>query len=188
MEFAYSLLETKEFETNADKVTIQGIASTPTPDRVQDIVQPMGAKFQTPMPLIWMHDKSKPVGQVTFARPTKKGIPFVAEIPKITESGTLKDRIDEALHSLKYNLVNAVSIGFSPLDMEYLDNGGIEFKEWEWLELSLVTVPANPDAKIEMIKSIDKGRLAALRNNGSNRPQTRRHGKKPIQLIPRRRS
>lgn len=160
---AYSVLEVKEFQEGDDFITLSGIASTPTPDRMGDIVDPMGAKFKTPMPLLWQHRNSEPVGHVTFAKPTKKGIPFEARIPVIREAGRLKDRVDEAIQSLKYELVTAVSIGFRAVEggVELLDNGGLQFNEWEWMELSLVTIPANSEAVISAIKSIDSRHLPA---------------------------
>jgi HK97 family phage major capsid protein len=42
-----------------------------------------------------------------------------------------------------------------------MDDGGIRFKEWEWMELSLVTIPANSEATITQIKSLDRELLAA---------------------------
>ena len=161
---AYSILDIEKMvDDDEDKMTIEGIASTPTPDRMQDVVEPMGAKFKTPMPLLWQHNHDKPIGHVTFAKPEKKGIPFVAEIPKIKEAGVLKDRIDEAIQSIKYKLVAAVSIGFRPIEdaYEFMDNGGIRFKEWEWYELSAVTIPANSEAVITAVKSADKPFLPA---------------------------
>ncbi len=191
LDYAYTLLETKELDEGADEVIVKGIASTPTPDRSLDIVEPMGAKFTTPMPLLWMHDMSKPVGNLIFAKPNKDGIPFEARIPRVKEAGLVKDRVDEAIHSLKYKLVAAVSIGFAALEYSFMENGGVHFKEWEWRELSLVTIPANPDAKIELVKSIDRSNLTAI---GRER-QSREHLKsgvsghrKPIQLIKRSRS
>ena len=38
-----------------------------------------------------------------------------------------------------------------------LKEGGIDFSEWDWFELSAVTIPANADATITTIKSIDAG-------------------------------
>lgn len=192
MEYAYSLLETKDIHEDDEYIRIKGIASTPTPDRSKDIVEPMGAKFTTPMPLIWMHNHEKPVGHVTFAKPNKNGIPFEAEIPKVKEAGKLKERVDEAIHSLKYKLVAAVSIGFRSDKFEFMDNGGVNFKEWEWLELSLVTIPANPEAKIEVVKSIDRQIMAASgKRNVDQIEKTSGDSvkrRRPIQLIPRKRT
>lgn len=163
MDRAYSVLETKTVDEGAQFVTIRGIASTPTTDRMGDVVEPMGAKFKTPMPLLWQHQHGQPVGHVTFAQPTDKGIPFEAVLPVIKEQGRLKDRVDEAIHSLKYQLVAAVSIGFRAVEgqVERLKTGGLRFKEWEWFELSLVTIPANSQAVITAIKSIDNEHLAS---------------------------
>jgi HK97 family phage major capsid protein/HK97 family phage prohead protease len=167
MDRAYSILSIKKIDD--DERVIEGIASTPTPDRMGDIVDPMGAKFSVPMPLLWQHQHDKPVGHVEFAKPNKSGIPFRARLAKIDEPGTLRDRVEEAWQSLKAKLVSAVSIGFKSLEHSYMDNGGIKFKEWEWLELSLVTVPANAEATITTIKSIDRRQLAASGNEQSPR-------------------
>ncbi len=163
MDRAYSLLTVKAIEDRADEWTITGVASTPTPDRMGDVVEPLGAKFKLPMPLLWQHQSDQPVGRVEFAKPTTAGIPFVARLPKVAEAGALRDRIEEAVQSIKYRLVGAVSIGFRGMAgaIENLKDGGLRFKEWEWLELSLVTIPANADATITSIKSLDSALLAA---------------------------
>lgn len=162
MRRAYSVLDIKSVADGEDVVRIKGIASTPTTDRMGDVVEPMGARFKTPMPLLWQHRHDSPVGNVTFAKPTKNGIPFEAELPIIKEAGRLKERVDEAIQSVRYGLVAAVSIGFSAVSdaIERIETG-LRFKEWEWLELSLVTIPANAEATITAIRSIDAELLAA---------------------------
>lgn len=178
MNKAYALLDLKSVEETATSIRIKGIASSPTTDRVGDIVMPQGARFKTPMPLFMHHDSREVVGNVVFAKPDAKGIPFEAELPIIKEAGTLKTRVDEAIHSLKYNLIGAVSIGFSPKAYEPIDTG-LRIKEWEWLELSLVTIPANPQAVITGVKSFDARIVGALAQkktpgaSGSN-PQPKR--------------
>ena len=149
---AYSLLEVKAL--NEEKREITGVATTPEPDRVGDIVEPMGVKFKNPLPLLWQHDHEKPVGTVKFEKPTKDGIRFVATLPVIAEEGKLKEMVDLAWQAVKAKLVRGVSIGFRPLEYSYLDGGGIRFAESEVYELSLVTVAANASASIETIKSI----------------------------------
>jgi HK97 family phage prohead protease len=115
------------------------------------------------MPLLMHHDHRAPVGHVTFAAPTGDGIPFEARIPKVQEEGLVKQRVDEAIHSLKYALMNAVSIGFQAEadKVKYLESGGMQFDEWEWLELSLVTIPANAEAMLSTIKNFDIGLASA---------------------------
>lgn len=157
---AYSIIELKAAADGGERI-IEGIASTPTVDRMGDVVEPLGAKFKMPMPLLWQHDTRAPVGHVTWAKPNKTGIPFKAKFVKIDEPGALKDRLDEAWQSVKTGLVRAVSIGFKSIERTFVDDGGIHFLEWEWLELSLVTIPANQEATITTIKTIDRQLRAA---------------------------
>lgn len=155
MNRAYSILDIKSVTEKDDERIIEGIASTPSADRAGDVVEPLGAKFSLPMPLLWQHDSRQPIGEVFFAKPTKNGIPFKAKIAKLDEPGTLKDRLDEAWQSIKIGLVKAVSIGFKSLEHSVMESGGLRFQEWEWLELSAVTIPANAEATITQIKAID---------------------------------
>lgn len=161
MDRAYSFLDIKAIIE--DQRVIEGIASTPTPDRMEDIVEPLGAKFALPMPFLWQHDSSQPVGNLTFAKPAKSGIPFRVQLvhPDAVASATLKDRLQLAWDSIKTQLVRAVSIGFRILAYENLSTGGWRITSWEWLELSAVTIPANADCSITTIKSIDREQLAA---------------------------
>lgn len=149
---AYSLLEIRE--VGDESRTITGVATTPKIDSYGDIVEPMGVQYRGPVNLFLYHDKTKPVGNVSFGKATKDGIPFSAKLPDVKEEGTVRERVNEAWHSLKYKLLQAVSIGFQPIEYSYLDNsGGVRFSAWEMLELSLVGVPANPDAMIQTVKS-----------------------------------
>ncbi|MGF6957994.1 HK97 family phage prohead protease [Paraburkholderia youngii] len=166
MERAYSLLTVRSADDDAR--VIEGIASTPTADRYGDIVEPLGAQYSVPMPLLWQHDHASPVGAVEFAKLTEEGIPFRATIAQVNEPGRLKDRLDEAWQSVKAKLVRAVSIGFRPLEYSYMDEGGIRYLSWEWLELSLVTIPANADATINTIRSLDSTTRAALGIGGGH--------------------
>lgn len=152
---AYSVLDVKGVDSATRKIT--GIATTPSVDRVGDIIDPMGIKFNNPMPFLWQHRHDAPIGTVTFKPATAKGIEFEAEIASIDEPGTLKDRVDEAWQSIKAGLVRAVSIGFRPIEYSFMDSGGIRYNEAEVYELSAVTIPANADAVISAVKSIDAG-------------------------------
>lgn len=159
MNRAYSILNVKRVDE--DKRQITGVATTPTPDRVGDVVEPLGVEFKNPLPLLWQHRSSEPVGSVKFDKPSKDGITFTASIPTIEQPGKLKERIDEAWESVKHQLVRGVSIGFRAIEHAMMENGGIHFLKTEVLELSLVTIPAQQDATIQSIKSIDRKIRAA---------------------------
>lgn len=154
MNRAYSLITLKEFDEK--RRVFSGWATTPDLDRVDDTIDPMGASFKNPIPLLHQHKHDAPIGTVTLKKPTKKGIEFEAEIPIIAEEGTLKDRVDTAWGEIKAGLVRAVSIGFRAIKYAFKDDGGIEFQEIEIFELSTVSIPANASAMIMSVKSIDK--------------------------------
>lgn len=161
MQRAYSILTVKSFDPTGR--TFSGIATTPTPDRIGDVVEPLGVTFKNPLPLLLFHDSHEPVGTVEFGRPTKDGIPFTASIPTVAEEGEVKRLTDKAAHFVKYGLIRAVSIGFRTLNdaIELLKSGGLRFVETEVMELSLVPIPANQQAVISTIKSICAGDSAA---------------------------
>ncbi len=66
---ACSLLTVKSF--SEDERVITGIASTPSPDRDGDILEPEGAEFGSAIPFLWQHDHSRPVGSVRCAGSAK---------------------------------------------------------------------------------------------------------------------
>lgn len=189
---AYSLLEIKTLDD--DERLIEGIATTPTPDRYEDIVEPKGAEFTLPIPFLWQHSPFEPIGHVTKAKTTADGIAVTVQLAKADEPGTLKDRLDECWQQIKLRLVRGLSIGFAPREFTYIEGTyGIHYLRWAWLELSAVTIPANADASITSIKSIDRQLLAAsgrtqkrvvklITPGVSGNPAPRRGA---VQLIPR---
>lgn len=151
---AYAAFEVKALET--DRRTFSGWATTPSLDRVGDRINPMGARFAKSIPLLHGHSHSAPIGTAMFGKPTKKGIPFDAEIPVVSEEyGSLKDRVDTAWGELKYGMVRAVSIGFRALKYSFTDTG-VDYEEVEIYELSTVAIPALPDAVITAVKSMSE--------------------------------
>lgn len=151
----YSLLMVKKVD--GELRMLSGIATTPTPDRMGDIVEPKGIQFKNPMPLLWQHRHDKPVGEVRFKKPTDEGIEFDAKILKSegVESAALRERLDEAWDSVKLGLVRGVSIGFIPLEFNFMKDGGLRIEKSEVMELSLVTIPANAEATILQVKTAD---------------------------------
>src|SRR5690625_465885 len=150
---AYSLFDVRELSD--EKRIFKGWATTPAADRMGDTINPLGATFKNPLPLLHQHDHRSPIGLVRFSKPTKDGIEFEAEIPVIDEPGPLKDRVDTAWGEIKHGLVRAVSIGFRALKYAFRDDDGIDFQEVELYELSAVTIPANAEAILSAVKSMD---------------------------------
>lgn len=160
---AYSTLEIKAVTGADGKRTFTGIASTPTPDRMGDIVEPKGAMFKLPIPLLWQHDSGQPIGWVAAATVTAKGIEISGEVADIPDEGDLKTRLLTAWQSITSGLVRGLSIGFKPIESSDIQGSWAQrFTKWEWLELSAVTIPANSDASITAIKAVDLRTRAAL--------------------------
>ena len=165
---AYATLELKAVDD--DKRIVEGIASTPQTDRMGDIVEPKGASFSLPIPLLWQHRAGEPIGHVLSATVTATGIKIRAQLAKIDEPGKLKDRLDEAWQSLKSGLVRGLSIGFDPIESMRIEGTfGRRFVKWDWLELSAVTIPANAAASITSIKAYDAPYLPASGHSAPHR-------------------
>src|SRR5215471_393273 len=159
---AYAVLHVKGVEDERRLIT--GIASTPQPDRMGDIVEPLGITFTNPLPLLLYHNTQKPVGSVTFDPPTAAGLTFTATLPKVHEAGVVHDRIEEAWQSLKAGLLAGVSIGFRAIEEAWnKETQGFHFLKTEVLELSLVAIPANAGATVQMIKALDRATAPAPR-------------------------
>lgn len=156
MNRAYSILTVKD--VRKDQRIVTGIATTPTVDRVGDIVEPLGVRFVNPLPFLWQHSHDKPIGTCEFGTPTATGIPFTAKIadPAKATSAALKDRLHEAWDSITMGLVRATSIGFRPIEYSYIEGGGVRYTETEVFELSAVTIPAQAEAIIEAVKSAQR--------------------------------
>ncbi len=164
---AHALFVCKGVTDDPNYFYVDGIATTPTPDHIGDVVEPLGVKFSLPFPMLWQHNHQAPVGEVYAATASAEGISFKGRIPKVKEPGLLKDRLDEAIHSLKYGLVKGTSIGFKAVrgKVEQMKSGGLRFMEWTWFEHSLVTIPMNAEATITNIKSFDDATRAAIGRN-----------------------
>jgi HK97 family phage major capsid protein/HK97 family phage prohead protease len=153
VERAYALLEVKAVEPS--RRMISGIASTPELDRQGDIFDPAGATFRNPVALLLHHDQQHPVG-TAYLTVTAAGITFDATFPSVEEPGPLKTRIDDAWQCLKAGVMSGASIGYRVLDggVQYLKSGARKLVKTEICELSLVTIPANANATIRLVKSL----------------------------------
>ena len=145
---AYSTFEIKSVDAEQRRIT--GIASTPAPDRDGDIVEPKGATFSVPFPLLHQHDHERPIGTVTKATVTDAGIEIEADIPKDTGLGY----IETAYRQIKAGLLRGLSIGFRATKSEPTRTGR-KFLSYEIFELSAVTIPANAQAGITAVKQYD---------------------------------
>ena len=172
---AFSLFSTKSLNTEeSGDFIVEGIASTPTLDSDNDSLNSLGAKFRTmPFPFILNHDHLNPVGQVTEATPTNKGIKVKIRIPYVKEIGKLKEQTDYAIHCIKYNIISGLSIGFSANQSDAVVNekGGLNIDKFEVYELSLTPLQSNTTAFITAFKSLKQDKqkeVTVVDNDNSN--------------------
>jgi HK97 family phage major capsid protein/HK97 family phage prohead protease len=157
MKRAWSTIEFKAVDE--DKRIIEGIASTPATDRYEDVVEPEGAQYKLPLPFLWQHRHSEPIGWVEEVKTSAAGIRVRVRMA----AAGVTEEIDKAWALIKAGLVRGLSIGFSPIESAHINGTyGYHFTKWDWLELSAVTVPANSDCSITSIKSIDSEHLRAV--------------------------
>lgn len=130
-------------------------------DRERDIINQNGwvlDNFKRNSVVLWAHDaRSLPIGTVRDIGledgNLKATVDFVpADVPIAGEFA------DAVYRLCKLGFLKAVSVGFQPLEWDFTtdkDRGaddwfpGIDFQKQELMELSIVTVPANPDALLE---------------------------------------
>jgi HK97 family phage major capsid protein/HK97 family phage prohead protease len=177
---AYSLLHIKAID--AERRYIRGIASTPEPDRDGDIIELAGVKFRNPLPLLFHHDQRRPIGHARLSK-EEGAIAFEAQLATVDEPGAVKDRLDEAWHSIKAGLTTGASIGYRPLGQDAIElnpsTGGLKFLKTEIIELSVVTIPANAGATILTVKSLDQAASGRNPSGASELPLVRAVPKGP---------
>jgi HK97 family phage prohead protease len=157
MKRAFYVVDNLKTTETADRFFIDGVATSGSVDRLGDIVVPEGVKSESDIPLFLYHDSWQTVGRATLGKAGKGGIPFRAWLPKLTEPGRLKERVDEAIQLVKHRLVTGVSIGFDVLNDAWESikgTSGYRFLETEVLELSIVPIPANRDATIATVTAL----------------------------------
>jgi len=137
-----TFLRVKSAESSSGERWITAWATTADEDLVGDVVLPTGAQYELPIPLLAYHRHDAPVGVVTEAHVSERGIRIRAKLSKGVQLA------DELWQLVKDGAVGAVSIGFQALKSKPLPSGGLLFEAWRWLELSLTPVPANPNARI----------------------------------------
>jgi HK97 family phage prohead protease/HK97 family phage major capsid protein len=93
--------------------------------------------------LIESHDMAQVRGIVSERRKTKYGMEFTAQIARTT-AGL------DAIELLKMGALDSVSVGVNPTKWSY-DGNTMVIEAGDWVELSLVAVPAFAEAKITQV-------------------------------------
>lgn len=127
------------------------VASSEIEDRQGEIVRQAGwslKNFKENPVLLYMHDHTKPIGKATRVWIDKTG-----KSPMLKFKGFISDATEELRGYktlIEQGILNSFSVGFRPLEME-----GNEITKAELFEISLVSVPANPEARLLAVKSLE---------------------------------
>lgn len=116
------------------------------------------AKGKMP-PILWNHDPSDPIGVYTKMQEDDKGL--------YVEGKLLIDDVPRArqTHALmKAGVIDGLSIGYRVKEYLYnVDEEVTDLIKLSLREVSIVTFPANPETRIEAVKSrLDAGELPTL--------------------------
>ena len=148
-------------QTNGDLRALRFTISTDSVDREQDVISLAGwdlANYRRNPVVLWGHDASRlPIGRALDLRIEDNALKATVEfIPSDTPEGGMF--AESVLRLARGGFIAATSVGFRPLKWDYTNDQsrgaddwfpGIDFEEQELVELSIVTVPANPEALIE---------------------------------------
>lgn len=139
---------------------IRCIVSTAKPDRDGDVVIPAGCDLKNFLknPLVLRdHDRKCPIATASVEIKATRVEALITFPPE----GTSADS-DEALRLVKSGVLSAVSPGFIIRESKPIRGGGVTISKWELCEISICSVPANPDAIITQ-RSIDEASEARRR-------------------------
>ena len=157
LEYAQVQFEVKQILDDEDDgfFRFEGLASTfGNTDLVDDIVE-KGAfveSLQQKTPIIlWQHFSDEPIGMPELIMENDEGLFIRARLPR--DDTLVKGRV---IPQIKVGSIRTMSIGFRipPGGAEIDSNGIRRIKRVELLEVSLVTFPANPQARVTGFKSV----------------------------------
>jgi len=99
--------------------------------------------------LLQYHDSTQPVGVVTARLDTDKGMLFTAKLSNTSDG-------NDMLELVKDEAIDSVSVGVNVIDASYDDRGTMVISRADWVELSLVTVPAFKGATITDVAAAEQ--------------------------------
>jgi uncharacterized protein len=119
------------------------------PDRGGDVVRP-GAFARSlgrgtgAVPLLWQHDPARPIGRIEYLKEDKRGLRVIARL-SAGRAG------EEAAALLKDGAVRGLSFGYRVRRAS--GEAPRELTELDLVEVSLVTLPMQPKARVHAVEA-----------------------------------
>ena len=156
----------KDLTVNTEEIgerTVRFTISKEVVDRDGDILRASGVDFtnylKNPVFLGFHNSRDFPLGKVVKFWVEGDSVKADVYFPKIEELSSDINNVSEKARLIdfcyccyKTGMLNAVSVGFIPLEWIETENG-YDILKWELLEFSAVAVPANQDAIAQAVKS-----------------------------------
>lgn len=102
-----------------------------------------------PPSMLWSHDQSQPIGRWVAMTEDSKGLHVVGQLNMKTTAGT------QAFEHINGGDIGGLSIGFTMHpDSFRLENGYRVLEKIDLREVSVVSIPSNPQARITSVKSL----------------------------------
>jgi hypothetical protein len=157
-------------------------------DRDGDILRANGVDFtnymKNPVFLSFHNSREFPLGKVKKFWVEGDEVKAIVYFPTVEELSTDPTQasekaklVDFTYHCYKTGMLNAVSVGFIPLEWTETKEG-YDITKWELLEFSAVAVPANQDAIAQAVKSFGNDFAKGLVSNVSKMESVEKSGRK----------
>jgi HK97 family phage prohead protease len=151
------------------------VASDATVDRSGDVMVAAGcdiSDYKANPIVLAQHDAATPIGK---SKVTIKDGRVEALIDFAPPGVSVK--ADEYCGLAKAGIISAASVGFEAGEWEPLKNGGRKYTKWKLLEISLVSIPANPSA-LMVARSALPAAKQRVGGSRSHRLRSNYHGDK----------
>jgi len=165
MNFRFKALGAKP---NENDVVIEGYANYFAKDAYNERMDPMSVKLErykkNPI-LLFNHDMNYPIGRVVEVTPKEDGLYVKAAV-----SGVDHDKVSYVRELVKDGTLCTFSVRFADETVEEdPQTGGKLIKDWELQELSIVSIPAQPDSTFSLsnYKSLRDLRMDVLKAKGA---------------------
>jgi HK97 family phage prohead protease len=124
------------------------------PDRGGDVVRPgaFAGALAGAVPLLWQHAPGRPIGRIEYLKEDKRGLRVIG---RLSEGAAGR----EAAALLKEGTVRGLSFGYRVREARAPSTGsGLrELTALELVEVSLVTFPMQPKARVHALEEVGQG-------------------------------
>ncbi len=155
-------LEIKQLGTEDEKFyTVSGIATTSGTDLDNDIIEAGAFADNVANPskirFLYNHDSDLPMGTITSFQQVGNALHMEAKMPKGVQ------RVEDTVKFISMGAFGGFSVGFRVIEDEFDRETGIRrIIKAKLFEVSIATIPANPEAVITDIKKDDEKKESKL--------------------------